>query len=283
MDFSPQVKPDGFSIIVTGRNDNYGGDFSKRLQTTMDWNLKHIPNSELIYVEWNQIKERASDCDWISKRYPNARCFVVSNEIHRKIAANPEKMPVMEYFAKNFGIRKARFNWILLINADCFIGLDVVKHLKTLSENSVYGTHYRSILWNGEELSKQHLTNKSKFAMTFSADFKMGAVVGNFILTKKSNWLKATGYDERLTNTRAGVDSNGLSQLFYMGLKPMVVGHHYHLDHEESIVKTGNQTHGDISQVNKNQNIPYRNSEDWGLHNYPLKQIGDRIWELQAI
>ncbi|MFA5782689.1 MAG: hypothetical protein WC868_10535, partial [Bacteroidales bacterium] len=99
LDFSKKEKINSISVIVVGRNDNYGGDFSLRLQTTLDWNLKHLPNPELIYVEWNQIKERPSNCNWIAERYPNAKCYIVPDEIHRNIAANPDKIPVMEYFA----------------------------------------------------------------------------------------------------------------------------------------------------------------------------------------
>ncbi|MCH8330453.1 MAG: hypothetical protein IH946_03585, partial [Bacteroidetes bacterium] len=46
---SSREKVDSVSLIVTGRNDNYGGDFSDRLRVTLDWNLEHLPNPELIY------------------------------------------------------------------------------------------------------------------------------------------------------------------------------------------------------------------------------------------
>jgi hypothetical protein len=78
---------------------------------------------------------------------------------------------------------------------------------------------------------------------------------------------------------RAGVDTNGLKQLFYAGLKPMVLGHHFHLDHPESIVHGNNDTHG----VNAFNNIPYKNNENWGFNTSPLKQISERIWELEKI
>src|SRR5882672_7207788 len=79
------VSPGDISIIVVGRNDNYGGDFSLRLKITMDWNLKQLPGAELIYVEWNRIREKERDCEWIEKRYPAARCYSISNEVHQTI------------------------------------------------------------------------------------------------------------------------------------------------------------------------------------------------------
>ncbi|HEV7231453.1 MAG TPA: hypothetical protein VGO45_09005 [Bacteroidia bacterium] len=270
------VNSSHISIVVVGRNDNYGGDFPERLQATIDWNLRHLPGAELIYIEWNKIEEKESDCLWIEKRYPGAKCYVVPGNIHKEISTNP-KMPVMEYFAKNIAMRRSSREWILMINADCFIGNDVIKNIGKLNRNYIYGTHYVSIKWDGKPIADYHMQMKENVVFGFAADRSLLAVVGNFILTHKQNWLNATGYDERLTNVRAGVDTNGVRQLLQQGLKTMVLGHHFHLDHPESIIHGVNQTHGS----NAFNNIPYRNPENWGLVDYPLKQISERIWLLE--
>ncbi len=272
------IRPEDISIVVVGRNDNYGGDFSLRLKTTMDWNLKQLPGAELIYVEWNRIAEKDSDCDWIEKRYPTAKCYTVTNAVHSQINNNP-KMPVMEYFAKNIGMRKASGKWLLMINADCLIGHDVKKNLHKLSNEYVYGTNYVSFKWDGQSITDAHLNNKHTHTVVFPAPPDMGSVVGNFIFTHKNNWLKATGYDERLTNVRAGVDTNGMNQLLHMGLKPMVLGTHFHLDHPESIVHGNNATHGSHAF----NNIPYQNPDSWGFQNHNFKQLSERIWQLEKI
>jgi len=278
LDFSKKEAVNSVSIIVVGRNDNYGGDFSNRLRTTLDWNLSHIPHSELIYIEWNKIKDKPSDCTWIAERYTNAKCYVVPQEIHQLFSQN-SSMPVMEYLAKNIGIRKAATDWILMVNADVFIGNDVLRNINQLNINTAYATHYVSIKWDGKPLTDHHQQDKKNVVIKFPAPQRLGSVVGNFILTHKNNWLKATGYDENLKNVRAGVDRNGLDQLLYLGLKTQVLGSHYHLDHPESIIHGMNETHGE----HHFKNIPYKNPENWGFINYPLKQIGDRIWELQKI
>ncbi len=275
--FSRKENVNKLSIVVVGRNDNYGGDFSKRLQTTLDWNLNLIPHSELIYIEWNQINNRKSDCEWISKRYKDSKCYIISEEIHKNISTNPN-MPLMEYHAKNLGIRKATNDWILLVNADVFLGQDVVKNMRVLSKKRVYGTHYNNIIWNENPIGDNTFV-KENIKNSFSANKKLQSVVGNFILTHKNNWLKASGYDESLTMVRAGVDTNGLNQLFYLGLKPMVLGHHYHLDHNESMINCSNLTHGS----HKFDNIPYKNPENWGMTDYNEIKISDSIWELKEI
>jgi len=270
------------SIVVVGRNDNYGGDFSKRLETTIDWNYNHVPNAELIYVEWNPLPDKPSDTEWISKRYPNSRCFIVPNEIHKLYCENP-KLPLMEYFAKNLGIREAGNDWVMLVNADVFLGFNVLHNLKHLNEKYVYGTHYHNILWNGEPLENRHIEDKTLTTIYFSASQKLDAVVGNFIMAHKYMWNKARGYDENLKNVRSGVDSNGLLQLFYHGAVPMALGDHYHLDHKESLIYGENKTHGSNEEMEQQKNIPYSNPDNWGLSDFKKVKTAERVWRLERI
>lgn len=276
-DFSKKEKVDAVSVVVVGRNDNYGGDFSERLKTTLDWNLAHLPNPELIYIEWNHVPDRSSDCEWIVQRYKNAKCYIIPKPIHETITNNP-KMPVMEYFGKNVGVRRASNEWILLINADILLGKDVIRRIKRgLSRKFVYGTHYNNIKWQGEIIREPFFQNRNIIINSFSANRKLASVVGNMILAHKNNWLKGTGYDENLKDVRAGVDENGKNNMLYYGARPMVLGNHYHLDHNESIIHGRNDTHG----FNHFNNIPYQNMPNWGLIDLKEIQVNENIWRLE--
>jgi len=280
IDFPYKEEVKSISVVVVGRNDNYGGDFSKRLQVTLDWNLKLLPNPELIYVEWNQIKERKSDCTWIAKRYAHSKCYIVTEKVHNSLCSDPQ-IPVLEYHAKNVGIRRSSHEWILIINADVFMGPEIAKRIRRLNRGRVYGTHYNNISWSGEPIRNFNINNPSILLNMFPATNYLGSVVGNFILTHKRNWLKATGYDENLTNVRLGVDENGLQQLLHFGLKPMALGEHYHLDHAESAINGPQLTHGISRVVDKGLNIPYKDNAGWGLVKYKEKKVGNRIWRLE--
>src|SRR5262245_31003927 len=98
------------ALVVIGRNDNYGGDVRGRLDATLTWNLQY-PFHEAIYVEWNPLPERPSDADWLVKKFPNLRVYRVSAERHQRYCTNP-KMQMLEYFAKNVGMRRATSDWI---------------------------------------------------------------------------------------------------------------------------------------------------------------------------
>lgn len=272
-----------FSMVVVGRNDNYGGDFSERLKATIDWNYNHVPGCELIYVEWNRIEDRPSDTEWISKRYPNSKCFIVPNSIHQVYSTNP-KIPMMEYFAKNMGIREASNDWVFLINADVFLGLNTFKNMTRLSKDYVYGTHYKNINWDGGPITEKYINDPKHTINLFSTNKSLNAVVGNFLLTHKNNWALAGGYDESLTNHRLGVDDNGMLQLLNKGLKTMVLGDHYHLDHNESRIKGINTTtHGHATTTSGFNNVPYQNPPDWGLQKFEKVQKSENVWELKEI
>lgn len=279
--FLSKKKVDSVTLIVVGRNDNYGGDFSDRLRTILDWNLPQLPNPELVYVEWNQVEDRESDAEWIASRYKNAKCYVVPKSVHDKITSNP-KMPVMEYFGKNIGIRKATSDWVLILNADILLGLDVFEAIKKANKKYVYGTHYNNINWDQKPITDHHVTNKSILLQSFAANKKLNAVVGNCIFTHKDNWLKAQGYDESLADVRAGVDTDGLNQILSFGVKTGVLGNHYHLDHNESIIHGANATHGNTERF-KNRRYPYHNPDNWGFVDLKEVKIKEHIWRLEEI
>jgi hypothetical protein len=263
------------ALIVVGRNDNYGGDFRGRLNATLAWNLQ-FPFSEVIYVEWNPVADKPSDAEWLVQRFPNLRVYIVSRERHQRSCTNP-KMPVMEYFAKNVGIRRAKADWICLVNADVLIGPDVFKRLAKLRPGSVYGTHNVNIKWTGSEIKRADLTEQ--LLGGFSAGDDLLSVVGNFFLAPRKLWHQARGYDESLTDRRVVCDGHGAAQLYNLGARPRVIGRHYHLDHPESCQNAVLGHQG--TYFDPWEGVPYENSENWGQADAIERPVGERTWFLE--
>ena len=117
------------SIVVVGRNDNYGGDFNFRLQNQAVW-LNYIVEkeqlpTELIIVNYNPLPDEPSMLESIN--WPTGRHFLsirfinVPNEIHQSLYHQPDirkPVPVYEYIGKNIGIRRAKGQYILASNPD---------------------------------------------------------------------------------------------------------------------------------------------------------------------
>lgn len=268
-------KPD-ITIIVVGRNDDYQGDFKTRLETTLSWNLRHI-KGEAIYIEWNPLPGRPSDAEWLVERFPNLRVFIVPPGIHESCCTNPD-MPLMEYFAKNVGIRRADTSWICAMNADVAFGPDIVNRLHCLRKEYLYGTNRTDLRWNNHQLSYRTLGNRKLHLSTLIMN-KDHTYVGDFLLAHRDAWHQARGYDESLTDKRAGCDRRGLAQMYHMGIRPRYLGTHFHLDHPEAMKYSRDDHHGRI--FDPFENLPYQNSTAWGLADTQEIRIKDRVWLLQ--
>ena len=105
------------SIVIVGRNDNYGGDFEDRLLATARYNLDELEKRgievELIFVEWNPLADRPLLSERIAATFSRARCIVVDAAVHRLISQN-RYIKVFEYHAKNVGAKRAKGDWLLL-------------------------------------------------------------------------------------------------------------------------------------------------------------------------
>ena len=59
------------SIVLCGKNDNYGGHFDQRLILTLKYNLKQLKEkgveTEIIFVEWNPLPDRPLLSEHFSK------------------------------------------------------------------------------------------------------------------------------------------------------------------------------------------------------------------------
>ncbi|MCS6818851.1 MAG: glycosyltransferase [Chitinophagales bacterium] len=158
------------SIVLCGRNDNYGGDFIQRLQHFFDWNvtlLEHFKiDNEIILVNWNPNKENLPLEQLVrfqpGRRYTSIRIITVTHETHLKYE-NPtvrKTVPIFEFVAKNAGIRRAKGEYILCVNADVLIHPKIFKYIsqKNLCQDYYYranridftkftGQHTLSLLW----------------------------------------------------------------------------------------------------------------------------------------
>ena len=138
------------SFVITGRNDDYGGDFNERLTNGISWLSIYLEKykcpSEVIIVNYNPIDDKPSLRQIISwprnRNYLQFRMITVPNDVHQTLI-NPEirkTVPLFEFPAKNIGIRRARANFILSSNADIIYDSRIIKYIskQTLSPAKFY-------------------------------------------------------------------------------------------------------------------------------------------------
>ena len=154
------------SIVIVGRNDNYGGDFTNRFQNCIDWNTKwlehHEVSTEVVFVNWNPVPDQPqimSQIRWPSDRkHVQYRIITVPHEVHQQFV-DPDvrdTVPLFEFIAKNVGIRRTLGKHVLCINADVLIHPDIIDFIaqKKLAE----GIYCRADRWDYSDV--QSLTVK---------------------------------------------------------------------------------------------------------------------------
>jgi hypothetical protein len=120
------------SVVATTRNDNHGGDLTKRTQTFIDGlavqATRHRVPVELVLVEWNPPPDRrslAEEMRWPeSTPFYRARIITVPANVHATL--DPEfRLPLYQMIGKNIGIRRARAPFILATNIDLLFSDDL--------------------------------------------------------------------------------------------------------------------------------------------------------------
>ena len=124
------------SVVVTGRNDDHGGNLLGRMQAFVNgWiaqSKRRRLASELIFVEWNPPEDRprlADALEWPKDLGPcQVRIIQVPPDLHRRYA-HAEALPLYQMMAKNAGIRRARGRFVLATNIDIIFSDEVVGFL----------------------------------------------------------------------------------------------------------------------------------------------------------
>ena len=135
------------SIVMTSRNDDYGGSALRRMQVSINGRLEQLERyhieSEFILVEWNPPADRPLLKDTVRwpgpLRYCTIRDVVVPPSIHRRYEYS-DKTLMNVVVAINCGIRRARGRYLLPGNIDLLYSDELITYIATrnLKEDERY-------------------------------------------------------------------------------------------------------------------------------------------------
>lgn len=261
--------------MIVGRNDDYMQDFVSRLETTITWNNRHLAD-EVIFVEWNPPADRPLLAPTLTRRFESLRAFVVPEKIHRSLCLN-HRVPLLEYHAKNVGVRRARLPWVVATNADVAFGLDTIRTLRSpvLEEGKVWTAQRIDVHWKEGRSEPIRIWDCMRYKRIIPYE-KLGT--GDFLLASRDTWHNARGYDESLVKHRIGCDRRGTAQMTAKGLQVDRAGTVMHLAHPTSCTEKIQEHHGEYAPLD---GLPYRNGDDWGLGRCRETEIGERTWRLE--
>jgi hypothetical protein len=263
------------AAVMVGRNDDYMSDFAERLCATLEWNLRYLI-SEVVFVEWNPPADRGLLGPELTRRFENVRVYVVPPEIHDRICQNPH-VKLLEYHAKNVGIRRACSPWVMATNADAALGLDTVsKIMQTKLDPNVAWTAERvDIAWREDAQRELGFLDSLRYRRMIPYH-QLGT--GEFILASRKLWERMGGYDERMVRHRIGCDVRGTAQMLAHGASIQKVGSVLHLAHPTSCTEQIQLHHGEMAPL---EGLPYENGPNWGLGDCAEVPLGERIWRLE--
>jgi hypothetical protein len=282
------------TIVVSGRNDDYGGDFPSRFFRAWRANLDGLAaagvSAELLFVEWNPVAGRPLLSRRVLETFANARAIAVPAAVHQRYGGHPS-MPFHEMPAKNIGIRHARGVWVLMANADIVFGRDVITWLargghdpRALSRAHRIDVPSDVPLNRIEEPGVQLPSGEGA---TPPCDY-LGAG-GDFCFASKALWLELGGFDERVRFTTRGKDWQFFLAAAERGVPIRFVGRVYHLDHAGGFRNTsaterdGGAAHfgawWDIEGA-----VPIANDPSWGLSSAVFERDArePRLWRAPA-
>jgi hypothetical protein len=230
------------SVIITGRNDNYDGDFDDRLCLAMNRNIKSLPDAEFIFVEWNPFLDKPLTCQKLKKIFKDrVKYYVVDPKFHDSYCTIDG---FLEYPSKNIGIRRASKDFIISTNSDIIFCPDLIENLKKdLEKNTLYRTSRIDIPYDYRCVQFPLLPEyklEEHYGPTNAA--------GDFLLMNKELWHKATGYCEEFPEQRLHKDAEIICRL-----------------NKFPVVNLGATTH-------------WRHPSSWA-NGYCRKKVGDVNWD----
>jgi len=280
------------SIVLTGRNDGYGGDFIDRFVRTLRFNLQQFLARgivyELVFVEWAPPAGRPLLVERIFDDVPeldpvSCAWYAVDPRYQDALSLNP-RLEYLEFAAKNVGIRRARGRFILTSNCDVFFGRRICDSLEAqaLQSRVLYraprhdieltpgsGAIDWSVLEDPAVLAGPAHRLKPPF---------MGSATGDFVLLDRMSFHDIRGFNEVYRVARIGIDRNVLVKAISRGLRIEDVGGPvYHVNHE------GSYRLNPAAYVGREQDAPwgdrrwhsggvsYVNPPSWGLSAAPVR------------
>lgn len=263
------------SIVVTSRNDGYGGHLNFRAQAALNIMIRHY--DEVVYVDWcspsgvSLIRELDLFM-WSPVREAKLKHIVVTPDDLRALGKEDLiNIPMVEVLGRNIGIRRATGDWIVSSNIDIMpSGLPAELDAEILYTCRRYNVPVDFFLNAPQTLFEHCLINKESFVhMPYRDDgYSVVQCCGDYQAAHRDLWYKMRGFEEAMV-LRDCADSNLMKKGVIYGNGTDVIDRDiFHLDHSGHGDGTGGVSSfnsWDEWVVNFDET---RNGDGWGFVDY---------------
>jgi len=288
------------SIVCTGRNDDYGGNYLRRYQNHINSIFNASKDTglkiQIVYIEWNPVKDKPYSFNSIvlpKGDHISYKFLIVSEDTHKSIGNSG--IPVHEYIAKNTGIKHADGDVILSTNPDIIFTHRFFKWMakREVIDDVFYNCSRSNVKGDvadnvGNFVNHIFLpmlgtvnipfTNPDEVAVLIEQRYNhlytvkneiFNCCPGDFTMLTKKSWKKVNGYRE--FNTHSVTDSILLQDCVRVGMKQhnlplkMTIFHQDHHRHNFSQELT--------TKYQESLNIRRDNSIGFGLIKHELVEL----------
>ena len=268
------------TVILTSRNDNYGGNLHKRTTMALTSLIEH--HDEVIFVDWktNNGEGVISNIKHNLPHTGKLKYIQVPKELLKEKYPHIADYTIIESIGRNIGIRRATNDYIISTNIDI---VTTPLDDSILNENTFYTVSRRDVdesfhlsfndyqsLYNSLWGNRDGYRAKELFE-TDNDKWSLINCCGDYQIGHKNVWNQMKGFEESVL-FGCGIDTNVMKKAsFYSDIK--VLDHYvFHLNHG----KGGNRDEDESVPPMSNQKEIIRdftqttNSENWGMYNEDL-------------
>jgi FkbM family methyltransferase len=286
------------SIVLTGRNDDFGSDFNDRLFRAFEFNHRQLAargiTHEFVFIEWSPIQGKPLLAEILADRYSELVSHVLTSYVadaayHDAFSLNP-RLQFQEFIAKNIGIRRARGSFILTTNTDVYLGREVLDFLaqRALEPGVLYrvpridlkdGIDSDALDWPVLEDERNYDTVNSIQPPCFTN------ASGDFLLLDRDSYLMLRGFNEVYRVAKIHMDGNFCIKAYSAGLTLRPLDSPvYHVGlgtlHSQAPLYSSRPQHAPWGDRRWNGAVVYDNHPDWGLWRAPSREVRPGIHHL---
>lgn len=287
------------TLVFTGRNDDFGGDFNGRFFRALRFNHEHLTRAgiphEFIFVEWRPIAGRPYLATVLAEAFPELgpaelRSFVVDAAYHDALSLNP-RLQFQEFIAKNVGIRRARGSFVLTTNTDIYLSRGVIDTLaeRSLDSNTLYRAPRHDLKGNSdvsfldwdvlEDERNWEIVNQIKPPLFTNAS-------GDFLLLDRQTSQRLRGFNEIYRTAKIHMDGNFCVKAHASGVRLLDIGAPvYHVGRGTLHAHIGSYrsrpSEAPWGDIRWNSDVIYVNGDDWGLGRAPERRLDARTTFLE--
>lgn len=276
------------SIVLTGRDDNYGENFVERLARCMVHNIALFDSIdidyEIIVVDFNPYENR-----YLYKNpllsgllsHGRVKNIIVDRSVIVAEQLSPETF--YEYFAKNVGGRASSGDLIMLTNSDIMFSEQLALSMKNCmvdpdKNNVFYRTRWRKEIDLFGELPVDDSLGFDLYEPRNPDGHLCATFSGDATMLSREVFLNVTtGYNEsdpghRTSANQSSMDGEILWNAWNQGKQLRFLdGPYFHISHGRPEPRDGTYNNG-----------IYKNKEGWGFIDYEWEKNGESVMVITA-